>query len=132
MLLSNYSQDILEIVNASYDHLTAQDIFLQMKAAGSKAVLATVYNNLNSLCSEKRIRRITVEGGPDHFDRMDRHDHLICTNCGKLSDINFCDLTKSLEKELGTQIEAYDLQVFFTCKDCKNANEKLGKAKERV
>lgn len=40
---------ILEIINDSEDHLTAEQIFLRLKEKNEKAVLATVYNNLASL-----------------------------------------------------------------------------------
>ena len=41
---------ILEIINHSDDHLTAEQIFLRLKQTYPKIALATVYNNLHSLC----------------------------------------------------------------------------------
>ena len=49
--------------------------------------MATVYNHLHQLCEAGQIRRICVDGQPDRYDRMVRHDHLVCRKCGRLTDI---------------------------------------------
>ena len=59
--------------------------------------LATVYNNLNKLWGLKLIRKVSVPGSPDRYDRVARHDHLVCRGCGKLTDICFSDLTPALQ-----------------------------------
>lgn len=117
--MTKYAEMILNIINESHDHMTAEQIFLTLKEAEPKVVLATVYNNLNLLCSEGMIRRVAIEGSPDRYDRIVRHDHLVCRQCGKLSDISFDDLTKKLEKQLGENILSYDLKVFYLCSNCK-------------
>ena len=42
----------MDIINASYDHLTAEQIYLRLKAENVKISLATVYNSLTSLYEE--------------------------------------------------------------------------------
>lgn len=117
--MRRYKEIILDIVTKSQEHLTAEEIFLKLKAEESKAVLATVYNNLNALCSEGLIRKVSLEGMPDRYDRVMKHDHLCCRICGKLSDICFQDLTKNLEQQMGEAIISYDLKVFYVCPECK-------------
>ncbi len=85
-------------------------------------VLATVYNNLNGLCREGKIRKISVEGQLDRYDKIQRHDHLVCRECGRLSDISFQDLTENLEAQLGEGILSYDLRVFYICPQCRERN----------
>ena len=82
-------------------------------------VLATVYNNLNRLLEEELIRKVSVEGMPDRYDRMKKHDHLVCRRCGKLSDITLEDLTASLKKQLGDDVLYYDLKVYYVCPACR-------------
>ena len=60
---------------------------------------------------------------PDRYDRIVKHDHIVCQKCGKLTDIQFQDLTNTLRKQLGTDFLFYDLKVFYVCQDCQN---KLG------
>ena len=85
---------ILETVLQSSAHMTAEEIHAALRDSGHRMALATVYNNLAQLHSEGRIRKVCVEGHPDRYDKMIRHDHLVCRRCGKLTDICFQDLTK--------------------------------------
>lgn len=117
--MSRYATLILELINQSDQHLTAEQIFLQLKKIKPKVVQATVYNNLNTLCQEGLIRKLSIENSPDRYDKIRKHDHLICKQCGALSDISFEDLTKNLEKQLGAGIFSYDLKVFYLCPTCR-------------
>ena len=84
--------------------MTAEQIFLELKKTEPKVVQATVYNNLNALCQKGLIRKLSMEGSPDRYDKIQKHDHLVCQRCGALSDINFQDLTQDLESQLGEGI----------------------------
>lgn len=117
--MTRYGRLILDMIEESQEHMTAEQIFLRLKKTEPKVVLATVYNNLNLLCREDKIRKVSVEGASDRYDKVKKHDHLVCRKCGKLSDICFADLTKNLEAQLGEGILSYDLKVFYVCPDCK-------------
>lgn len=117
--MSRYAELILELINQSQEHMTAEQIFLELKKTEPRVVQATVYNNLNALCQEGLIRRLSLENSPDRYDKILRHDHLICRNCGALSDVNFENLTRQLERQLGERILSYDLKVFYLCPKCR-------------
>ncbi len=118
--MTTYSTLILNIINSSDDHLTAEQIYLKLKETSSKIVLATVYNNLNTLYESKLIRKVIIEGSPDRYDKnIIRHDHLVCKQCGRLSDIVLKDLTVNLEEEIGEAILSYDLKVSYICPSCR-------------
>ena len=110
---------ILDIINGSHEHLTAEQIYLQLKQVSPKTVLATVYNNLNALYAQGAIRKVSVEGYPDRYDRAVKHDHLVCSVCGKLADETLQDLTESLCAQLGGPILSYDLKVNYICPECR-------------
>ena len=124
--VTKYARKILEIVELSYSHMTAEQIFAALRQTYPKVVLATVYNNLNRLWEEGRVRKISVEGMPDRYDRIQRHDHLVCKQCGRLLDIDLGDLTKQLEKKAGLSILSYDLKLTYLCEDCKKKIERNG------
>ena len=109
---------ILEIISNSEEHLTAEQIFLRLKEKNEKAVLATVYNNLSFLHGHGLIRKVSVEGYPDRYDRTVRHDHLVCRQCGKLSDVTLEDLTETLQKQIGVPMISYDLKISYLCPEC--------------
>lgn len=119
--MSKYGAQILQIILNSREHPTAEHIFMEMKNNNSKVVQATVYNNLKTLLQEGKIIRITEPGCPDRYDNTTRHDHIICSRCGKLADIRLEDMTESIEKQLGYKIESYELKVRYICRDCKKA-----------
>lgn len=116
--MKGYREKILEIVNGSNDHLTAEQIFQKIREIYPQIVLATVYNNINRLAAQGCIRRISLEGCPDRYDKAIRHDHMVCKVCGKLSDVQLKDLTEQLEKELGQKILSYDLKLQYICPEC--------------
>ncbi len=118
--MSKYSNIILNLINESSDHLNAEQIFIKLKSSEPKIVLATVYNNLNALCDKKLIRRIVLDGEADRYDKIKRHDHVICKTCGKLMDFDFSDLTENLKSRLNAEVFNYDLKVISECSDCKN------------
>ena len=114
-----YGDRILEMINSSTEHMTAEQVFLTLKQTHPSVVLATVYNNLNSLYQQGKIRKISVEGQPDRYDKNTRHDHLVCRRCGKLSDIYLSDFTAELEQQAGFAIEGYDLKIQYLCPQCR-------------
>lgn len=117
--MTKYEKRIYEIVNQSSSHMTVEQIYQILKANFPGVVLATVYNNLNKLYRDGLINKISVEGLPDRYDKIVKHDHIVCRNCGKLTDIQFDDLTETLKKQFGADFLFYDLKVFYVCPDCR-------------
>ena len=122
--MTRYQKKIYEIVSQSRNHMTAEQVFDALRQIYPKVVLATVYNNLNKLWDEGMIRKVSVEGAPDRYDRIERHDHLVCQKCGKLSDITLTDLTQQLQLQVGIPILAYDLKLLYICEDCQQKTAK--------
>lgn len=117
--MTTYEREIYHIITDSANHLTVEQIFSEIKGKYPQIVLATVYNNVNKLWKAGFIHKVSVENMPDRYDRMVKHDHLVCQRCGKLSDISFEDLTASLRGQLGEDFISYDLKVFYLCPDCR-------------
>lgn len=117
--MTKYAKKIHEIVASSYDHMTAEQIFKALKQTYPNVALATVYNNLNKLWAAGMIRKVSQEGMSDRYDRLDRHDHLVCRRCGKLMDISLADLTEQLQKQMGVPILGYDLKLIYICGECQ-------------
>lgn len=117
--MSRYAELILELINQSKEHMTAEQLFLELKKTEPKVVQATVYNNLNTLCQKGLIRKLSIESSPDRYDKIQKHDHLVCRKCGALSDVSFEDLTEILEQQLEEGILSYDLKVFYLCPKCR-------------
>ena len=117
--MTRYEKAIYDIVATSHEHLTANQIYERLKDTHPNVVPATVYNNLNKLYECGFIRKISIEGVPDRYDSVHKHDHLVCSQCGKLMDISFEDLTAPLREQLGQDFLFYDLKVYYLCPECR-------------
>ena len=122
--MTQNAQYILDIINHSQEHLTAEQIFFLLKHKNPKVVLATVYNNLATLYKNGLIQKVSVEGYPDRYDKASKHDHLVCRVCGKISDISLNDLTEQLQKQIGVKVISYDLKINYICEECRKEEKK--------
>lgn len=123
--MTKYEKEIYSIVNDSHEHLTADQIFEELKKKYPRVVLATIYNNLNKLWQAGLIHKVSIEGMPERYDRIERHDHLVCRHCKRLADVKLEDLTESLRNQVGEEFLFYDLKIFYICPQCR---EKLKNA----
>lgn len=119
--MNKNAQNILETINASTDHPTAEQVYLRLQEQGMKVSMATVYNNLASLYANGLIRKVAVAGFPDRYDNISRHDHLVCKECGKLADVVLEDFTQAIQHDAGVQILSYDLNITYVCPKCLEA-----------
>ncbi len=112
-------KDIIEkVVTESKEHLTAEQVFLKAKRLTPKISMATVYNNLNNLIREKRIKKIATSDGADRFDNLIPHAHLVCEKCGGITDVMLDDICDDLSTKLGIDVTSYDLKINYVCPKC--------------
>ena len=86
--LTRQREVVLQVIRDKEEHLTANEIFDKAKRLLPGISFATVYNSLRYLKKSGLIGEISFGNGASRFDSLtSRHDHAICTNCGKLVDI---------------------------------------------
>ena len=114
---------ILDIINSSDRHLTAEEVFFIAKEQMPGIAMATVYNNLNYLSCHNLIRRLNIKSGTVIYDKsIVPHEHVICDTCGKRQDFVIDGFPDELEQMLHSKIENYELTVHIICDECmKNA-----------
>ncbi|MGN1072215.1 MAG: Fur family transcriptional regulator [Bradymonadia bacterium] len=113
-------QLILNLVNASCHHPTADQLYEAARRAVPGISLATVYRNLNALVELKRIRRLAFPGFPDRFDKIQHpHDHLVCTHCGQIVDIDPVE-RGNVSVPPGVSIEYIDIIIYGRCAQCQH------------
>ena len=109
------------MIRDSEGHLTAEQAFLLAKKKKINVSIASIYRILGKLADDGYIKRICVAGAPDIFDKtLSDHEHMICSRCGKVSDIHIADFKKMLEKKIGIEISEYDLSIKYVCKECRS------------
>lgn len=129
MRYSKQRELILNAVLKNRIHPTAENVYRLLKEDYPELSLGTVYRNLNYLAENNMLKKINVPDGSDRFDgTLARHQHLICRNCGKVSDINVDELAKikdSIKKTNGFEIDIDTLAFEGICDECaeKDHNE---------
>lgn len=86
--LTKQRQSVLRVIRGSDKHLTANEVYDDARRLLPGISYATVYNSLRYLTKEGLIGEIRFGTSANLYDRkLTRHDHAICNNCGKLSDL---------------------------------------------
>ena len=112
---------ILECIQSTTCHPTADWIFQQLKPAIPDLSLGTVYRNLTVLRQQGEIISVGFNGGMEHFDGdLHPHAHFFCKNCGKVTDIMDAPLPTPIEVD-GT-VENVALTYHGKCKTCLEIN----------
>ncbi len=104
-------------------HPTAETVYLDIRQEFPNISLATVYRNLNLLAEQGEILRISTGSGPDRYDgNTAPHYHVICMECGCISDLNLEPQTQlnALADELFEgSITGHMTHFFGLCPKCK-------------
>lgn len=111
---------IFDIVNNSYEHLNAYQIYDIARCIVPNISLGTVYRNLSYLVNENKIRQIDV-CGTLRFDRNIKHVHFICSKCETIYDI-FDSIFHDKEYIDGNLVMDYDIKIKGICKKCIGGN----------
>lgn len=79
---------ILAEVELAEGHLTAGEIFEQVRRRYPTIAYGTVYRTLHLLAEHELIQELTFADQASRFDkRTERHDHVLCNRCGVLGDV---------------------------------------------
>lgn len=123
---------ILEMLESSEArHLSAEEIYRELKDAGEDIGLATVYRVLTQFEAAGLVTRHHFEGGHAVFEieRGEHHDHMVCVQCGMVSE--FEDQTiearqRQRAEELGFRLIEHSLIMYGECqkRDCPNLKKK--------
>lgn len=121
---SRQREKIENYLKNTKEHPTAEHIFTELRKEIPDISLATVYRNLNLLCSQGLAQRISFGEAEDRYDAdVSSHGHFICNSCGRVLDFygDAVNLSVVLE-EIGNDSEVYNhkLFVYGQCSKCKN------------
>jgi Fur family transcriptional regulator, peroxide stress response regulator len=114
---------VLEVVRSSAEHLTANEVYDGARLLMPTISFATVYNSLRFLKDSGLILEITFGNGASRFDRVtSRHDHAICSRCGKLVDFELpeiVELTRRAARRSQFKPESIHLTLVGLCPACR-------------
>lgn len=128
---------IMEVLMAHEGrHMTASEVYEELRASGEKIGLTTVYRSLDRLVESGSVRKYTIpdsksacfEYTRDGSDVPAGEYHCKCLGCGKLIHIHcdqVADLEKHMSEEHGFSIDPGRTVFYGLCSACR---ERGGKA----
>jgi Fe2+ or Zn2+ uptake regulation protein len=106
-----------------HTHLSADEVVRRARAVLPDVSQATVYNTLNDLAAMGELRVVSLRRGPVQYDaNADPHDHLVCTECGRVLDLALAgkdSLHVPDSQRHGYSVDTMDVVVRGTCPDCR-------------
>jgi Fe2+ or Zn2+ uptake regulation protein len=114
---------ILEAVQGADGHLTAGEIFERVHARYPSIAYGTVYRTLHLFAERGLILEFPFGDEASRFDkRTDRHDHVRCTVCGKLVDVDVPEALFARQvasEQTGFAIVGHQTVFSGTCPACQ-------------
>jgi len=122
---SKKREAVLNAICSTKAHPSAEWVYKQLRPDYPGISLGTVYRNISRFKEEGRVVSVGVVNGEERLDGCtEPHAHFICTRCGAVIDL--CEpetggrLIDAVHRELGAQVDHWNLVFFGICKDCRN------------
>lgn len=126
--LRRHDDAVLRALRGTRTHPTAAALYDEVRRAHPRVGRATVYRALQRLESAG----LAVEVGRDNFGRhydahVERHDHAICSTCGKVIDLldtrSLPDDTLAplmeIARQAGFATGTYEIRLYGRCATCQ-------------
>jgi Fur family peroxide stress response transcriptional regulator len=123
--LTRQREAVLRVIRSREDHPTASEIFQAARLNLPTISYATVYNSLRFLKQAGLVQEIKFGDGASRYDReTERHDHAICSDCGKLVDFDLpeaAELMQAAARKSRFKPVSVHLTLRGVCPDCRKA-----------
>lgn len=121
---------ILEMLYNSDEHLTPEALhhLIQEKHPDLNTGIATVYRTLSLLEDSEMVTSLSfgAQGKKYELGAKDHHDHLICTQCGTITefvDDEIEERQKKIAEALGFKMQEHSMQIYGICKTCQDKSK---------
>lgn len=127
--LTPQRQAVLEYLDETVSHPTAEDIYRNIRRRFQGVSLATVYNIMNLFKEMGIVLELKYGDMASRFDgNFKNHYHISCIECGRVFDYDR-PLVEGLEEEAakmsGFKIHGHRLEFIGTCPDCQKGESGL-------
>ena len=121
--------EVLDFALNYRGHFGADELYIKMKNSSSNVSRATVYNSLELIAKCELLAKRNFGDNKTHYEsnfKRKRHDHIICTNCGKIMEFASDQIQNEVNRicsDLGMEHTGYSFNIFAKCKDPKDCDK---------
>lgn len=116
---------VLESILTTVGHFNADELYASMVLGKQRISRATVYSTLELLEKAGLITKHNFRGERSYYEvgfDEPHHDHLICTNCGHITEFvhpPLLGIRKQIAEKTGLKVVDHSFQIFAECPDPK-------------
>jgi Fur family ferric uptake transcriptional regulator len=117
---------VADVVFASSEHLSVEDIEARLKERGERIGKATIYRTMEILVRSGLVEDHDFGDGFKRYEHLFGHhpvrEHLICTSCGNITEVRSRELERlqdALAREHGFLAERHRLEIRGICAGCQ-------------
>lgn len=122
---------ILEIFLRTEEHLTSEDLYFLVHRQDPTIGHTTVYRTLKLLTEAGLAREVRFGDNKTYYEHHynhEHHDHMICTECGKVIEFFSQDienLQDQMADKFGFQPTHHSLRMWGICADCQKNQARM-------
>lgn len=131
--LTHQRKKVMEVLLSNSDrHISAEEIYSQIKEKDDTIGLATIYRTIKMLEDKEVLVKHDFGNGEARYEFVlkdkEKHDHLICKECGKIIEIKGIlpeNLNEIVLNEKAFHCKDFHLIIYGYCDECNsklNAN----------
>ncbi len=135
--VTHQREEIAMALFESEHHLSVDDLAGLLRGRGEHVGKATIYRTLNLLVQADLARELDFGEGFKRYEHQAgeaRHDHLICTDCGKVTRFSrdaLDDLQDEIATALGFTAQSRHLKIYGLCSECRAGGVGQGAAADK-
>ena len=117
---------VVAAIDKSDDHISAEEIYSEVRAIYPQVNISTVYRTLELLKNVGLVMETDLGEGRVRYHSVDKghHHHLVCRGCGNIIDLkesSLYSLRDELRQAYGFEADLRHLAIFGYCSKCAKA-----------
>jgi Fur family ferric uptake transcriptional regulator len=116
---------IVETFFQAGGHVSVEDVWSRVRKLDARVSVATVYRTMKLLAESGLAHARNFGDGQTRYEAAvgrEHHDHLICTNCGKIIEFEndrIEAMQEMVAKRHGFKVTSHKMELYGLCRDCQ-------------